>query len=66
MQLVKLAVSVFAFIAVAALAAGSAVAGPIFGEYTSTDMGGTVNVGRWSEGDVFGSYAPGNWGHAQD
>jgi hypothetical protein len=52
---------------VVALSLGSSVqAGPITGDYSSTDLGGTVMTGRWSEG--YASGVPntfGNGAHAE-
>lgn len=42
-----------------------AQAGPITGDYESTDLGGAVDVGRWTEGFAFGTpNTVGNGNHA--
>ena len=62
---------VFAVVAatavVVALSLGSSVqAGPVTGDYSSTDLGGTVMTGRWSEGYATGvPNTVGNGAHAE-
>ncbi len=60
-----LALAAFAVIAIS-LSAVSASAAPVLGDYSSIELGGTVNMGRWTEGDVSGLYGTGNGGHSQD
>lgn len=62
----QLKVVAAALVAAVAVFGSTVQAGPITGDYSSTDLGGTVTPGRWTEGFVAGlPGAVGNGAHAE-